>query len=88
LECEQPHDKIYSLNALVIPNERLTVDYTQPASHLFWDVMDIVIHSGWAEVLYNDWMTPLGLHMGFDGTESNARAFTNAHHLIYKLKFS
>jgi hypothetical protein len=88
LECEQPHDKIYLLNALVVPKERLTIDYTQPASYLFWDVMDMVMHNGWAGVLYIDWMIPLGLHMGVDGTEGNARTFTNAHISMYTLKFS
>lgn len=88
LDCEQPHDKVYSLNALAGPPSRVTVDYTKPASHLFWDVMDLTMRAGWADESYNKWIIPLGLLMGVDGTESNAIMFSNAHYVLPGLKFS
>ncbi|OCK75512.1 HET-domain-containing protein, partial [Lepidopterella palustris CBS 459.81] len=39
MECENPKDKVYALSAIVEGRLDITVDYSRPASWVYWDVM-------------------------------------------------
>ena len=56
MNCQLPHDKVYGLLGLVIPEQRPDVDYNKPLIELFLEVLWIVLQIRWNERNWNFYM--------------------------------
>lgn len=72
MECENPKDKVYALSAIVEGRLDITVDYSRPASWVYWDVMNVMKGLNMGAHCHRYWVIQLGLTMGVTGNEPNA----------------
>ena len=77
--CEDPRDKIFGLNALIKEDEQVVIDYSKPASLIFWDTVAAIIQEIAREEEQRTtirqstmWLLALGHAMGVTGSEPNA----------------
>ena len=70
LDCEDPKDKIFGLQALVKSRNRVPIDYSRPSGELFWEAM-ARFHVMDKQEDARRAIIALGRHLGVTGLEKN-----------------
>lgn len=74
-ECTLPQDKVYGITGLVIPEERVPIDYTKEKMEVFTDVLNVLLKSHYEKTSGKPFVNYKKSYTLFDGYSPEALAY-------------